>query len=179
MSEGTISLGLLIYGGIALWASAFFIWPAVARARFAYEVARIRNDVDDAIIEGRLPDDPCVRELVGTADFMIRNSRSISLSRAWAIHRTHVELGLPLTDKPSYESLTKPQRRAMYEYDNRMIAAMSKRLVYGSMIALPLRLALSGVRLNQSLRAAVKSPGPQQLASEVYRNKDRRELQVA
>lgn len=162
-------LASLLVIAATLWASAFFIWPAAARARFVEVVSGIRDEADDALISGVLPDVPCVRYFIEKTEGMIDQSARISLSLLLAIHTVHDDYGVKTGSKsPTYGGLTPEQRKIMHELDRRLVTAIATYIVHGSRFAAFLMCAgFVAKRLPKQKRS--KLVPPRKLAGEYNR----------
>jgi hypothetical protein len=140
--EATLALLNLIVGLAAVLGAAFFVGPAIARATFVNKMGSIRDEIDDAVYEGVLPEDVCVRKMQALADDMVRHGSSLSVSHALAVRRVFAERGLKIPDEPSYGNLTPEQRKLMHQFDARIVDIVAHRIVAGSTFAVFLRPAL-------------------------------------
>lgn len=153
----------------SVWAFTFLILPAIGRAAFVAEISEIRDQVDDALIEGRLADDACVRDFVERADFYIANPDQISMARLLAIHEAHEAYGIsPKRPQHSYARLSPAQRKMMHDLEAQETRAVAKRLVRGSTFVVPWTAMkfLLGSEQARRVPAKQQTPRPQQLAEE-------------
>lgn len=174
---------LLLIGSVLLvWWTLFFVLPAIGRVHFSDHVARLRDEVDEAVITGQLPFDYNLRDWLERAQILIDDPRILGLTRVMAVHRAHAVLGVPI-DSPGeeYEGLDPAQQEVMAAFDERMVRLIKTRLIIGSTFAIVFWLAALALTANAQLRRLLPSsvPLPGELASEVYRARDLHEFQLA
>lgn len=176
---------MIVLSVVSMWATLWWLGPAVARARFIEEVSHVRDDCDDAIISGQLSESVPVRTFISRTEAMIQESGQISLSLMLAIHGARAAAGVTDSSElrdagaASYETLPLKQRRLMYEFDQRLVSALKRYLIHGSRAAVLLRLAQPIYCSWPSPRAKPPMATPGQLAEEYNRAPMHRPLAIS
>lgn len=128
-------LVLLLAAAVALWVAVIVVVPAASAARFVAQVSEIRDDCDDAVRYGNLPDIEPVRQFIAKADVMVKDPYRVGgTSRAVAVLVTMANHGIdPAKDlQPPYAELDPEQCEIMATFDRRLIGALSLHLAGGS-----------------------------------------------
>lgn len=176
-----VDLGILLAMPAILMFSAIVIWPAAARAKFVHEMSHLRDKIDDAVIDGRLPNDDVVRHQIQRADALASEPKGLSISFLLAMHTVFEEAGVSRLSKtpPSYAGLTPAQRKLMMKFDEEMVGVLATYIRMGSRFWLPLWCSTMIVRRNKRLRSASgTTPKPSVLAKEVLSAPDPVQFQV-
>ncbi len=102
---------ILVASSTVVWGSAVFIVPQHVNSLFRYRLWRLRDDLQDYIFDGQLPDSPAVRELQEGIEALIQHSETITLS-AFLAHY----LAVPKADTPTggLSSLPFTQQRLIF-----------------------------------------------------------------
>ena len=177
----TMSVLLLLLPVVVAWVAVFFIWPTAARARFTSQISEIRDDADDAVIDGLVPDGPEVRHFLEKTEYLRDNPRHLSFSLLVAIHLTLEQYGqVPESKAASYAELTPEQRKVMHKLDGRLEEAVASHVVRGSrfysVFWCLVRIAGGRKRVAMQARKVIDTPRPTELASEFNRIQDPRPL---
>lgn len=164
-AAASVVLVAITIGGIV--ASAVWLLPALGRVRFEAKISAIRDEVFDAMIRGKLPDDECVTDFIRRADSLQQNSRHVSLSFMLSARASLRRFGrLPEFEQPTFAELDPEAHRYMHEREAEVVDAVRIRLVRGSLALLPLMVLRPFVRKLAETAPEAAPPGPKVLASE-------------
>lgn len=158
MNDATFAfLGMLIGVSGAYWAFTYGV-SRVAREKFLERMTALRDEVEDSVFFGELPDVESVQFLWAKTMIVTAHVDLVSYSDFEATRRSRgLVKGAP---KTSYSGLTPPQRKLMHEYEERFVGAMATYIVNGSRLWFVLKLG----RLLPSARAAKRAESPKALA---------------
>ena len=84
-SLASITVALLA-GSTIVWGLAVFIVPQHVNSLFRYRLWKLRDNLQDHILEDRLPESPAVRDLMEGLEAMIQHSDQLTFSR-FLVHR--------------------------------------------------------------------------------------------
>jgi hypothetical protein len=118
---------VLVGSAVTLWVAVIYIFPAASRARFVHQVSAIRDDCDDALISGALPDTDEVRYFISKTDLMLQDATRLGgTSYLWAFVSVMREHALDPPDLPVYEEGLSEQERALMEiFDRRLLDSLA------------------------------------------------------
>lgn len=169
MTDSDLAAFLSVVGVVlGVWSILFFFLPYLMRTRFEYRAMVLRDECQDAVLDGVLPDTPPVRAFLDRARVMTEEPKSFNLATALAVHATLSELKYRGPSAPSYGSLSAQQRKLLHHLDDELHRAFVDRLVHGSSFGWALLLGVGVSRLIRRLLHGLspKSPTPQILARE-------------
>jgi hypothetical protein len=128
-----LSLSILLLG---VWVGALFFIPWCEHGRFRYKLWRIRDEVTDDLIDGRLPDVEAVQEMVLYIDHGIRYANEYTFASFLAV-LLNVRLSrsdLKDVEHASWDSLSESQRERLASYQRRIVRAHIGHLWTGSLL---------------------------------------------
>ncbi len=126
------TFALVVLTAVALWALVVFGVPWVARAKFVRVVSEVRDDVEDAILEGRLPDRSEAWAVLDKIDALLENPELVTIGKLWAFKSAWDETEGVEIRRPSYAELAPEQRKLLHRAEQRVVSAMVDLLVHGS-----------------------------------------------
>lgn len=152
-------LSLLLVAAVALWVAVIVVFPAASGARFVAQVSEIRDECDDAVLQGDLPDIDAVRQFIAKTDVMLKDPYRLGgTSRAIAVIVTMKAHGIdPARDlAPPYFGLDAEQCMIMDAFDRRLVSALALHLAGGSIFWWALRpLQLLGGRAAERMEQSL------------------------
>jgi hypothetical protein len=170
---GLILIGLLF--GVTSWIF-FFGVPLLARARFVATVGRVRDDLADALLDGRLPaDDVAIVEFCRVANDASENPWKYGLTEAYAAHETLARTSVETSWPPSYNELSPIQRKEMHGHEKDLLGALKGYLFWGSRIwylVIPFQVLVrllhqASAEAGGGAKRSAAAPGSETLAREV------------
>jgi hypothetical protein len=109
--------------------------PRLARLLFRQRLETIRDDLVDAVLDGRLPREASLQSFIKSLDQVGDQARLLTLPRAIAMYLALVKLRVPnatLGPVDSFGSLESDERRLMHEFEKRRQSALWSYLTWGS-----------------------------------------------
>jgi hypothetical protein len=131
---------MLVAAAVVVW--ALFVWgrPLLARDRFRAEMSELRDRLVDAQLDGRLPDDSGVNDMVHQLELMRNNPSRVTLSTAMAIDDVIHRLGRPDRDPDPFCGYPPKQRQIMQQAQQELVRSMTRLMKSGSVLWLPVAL---------------------------------------
>lgn len=146
----TICAAVLALSFCALWACALFMVPDHVLSLFRYRLWRLRDHLQDCILDERLPDLPVVNDLLDTVESMIEHADRVTLSSflAYGLAGGH---GLDEAGDGSFDlrGLSNEQRELLNRILSNLFDHMTFKTIAGSPIGaffLPILLLLLKLR---------------------------------
>jgi len=117
----TISLAITLV--LAVWGIR-----RLAQIAFTSRLEAIRDDCEDAVLDGRLREKQQVKELLSRLDDMMKYGRRVTYARLLALRLAASQVGLDIvaeaqTEELSYSGLQPTERRIMHELEERLLQA--------------------------------------------------------
>lgn len=170
MANSAVAFGALMASILALYWAATYGRKIVARARFIREISELRDEVEDHVFAGRLPDVECVEFFRVKTQVILDNIEIVSLSTFAANESvTHPRKKL---SSPTLAGLTPPQRKTMHDLEEQFVHGMARYIVTGSrmwlLLAIVARLPLPKANSHSERR----SVDPEQMAEDFNRTLD-------
>lgn len=107
----TILTIVLLGCSAIVWGLAVFVVPQHVNSLFRYRLWRLRDDLEDHILDGRLPECPGVRDLLETLEAMIEHPEELTLSSIFAHRIFRKELRAAARDSvPDLSDLSAEQK---------------------------------------------------------------------
>jgi hypothetical protein len=122
---------LLLSTVAGVWLTLFYLFPLIARAKFQYRAAVLRDECMDAVLDGRLRREAPVESFLVRANAMAARPDLFTLARALAVHLTIKDLNWE-PKEPSYDSLKPEERELLGRLDAELMTAFVRRLILGS-----------------------------------------------
>ncbi len=128
-----IALSLICAVGCA-WIGLFILTPLNLRSLFRYRLWRLRDDIVDDVLAGRLPREPAVTSLITATESLIQNARCVTWT-TWLLspnvpeeyrlaYRAHIET--------SFNRLSPDQQARLSEYRKNLEACIVRQMTVGS-----------------------------------------------
>lgn len=154
---------------IALWSLIVVGRPALARARLVDDLSTLRDEVEDAVLDGKIDSSEPAADFIAKADMILDNPRIASFSCGLALHLALGKQGVDLSQLASgardgYKDLSEADAKFLSERDTRVVRALSRYTVHGSImwfVLLALRRlvrVVNGVEGNHAGRTSAPTP---------------------
>jgi hypothetical protein len=141
--------------------------PMLARVAAVAAVGRLRDELADAVLDGRLPRaDPAVQTFLAVTDCFVSHPEHFGLSEAMAAHIAYERLGIPPRRLPTYAALNVDQRRLMHDAERVLAHRLRAYLVFGSRFWL-LLLVAAAIDSAASRVLPARATSPKQLATDL------------
>lgn len=132
ISQWVAIIGILA-ASFAVWVGVVLLVPRNLRSIFRYRLWRLRDEVVDDVLAGRMPHSPLIRSFIGGVEGIIEHASHVTLLRALcipvspALVRKH--RGFVFTH---FRELSKDERAKYKSYEKSMRSIVMRRLLLGS-----------------------------------------------
>lgn len=118
---------------VASWLGLFLLVPRWLTSMFRYDLWRLRDDLVDALRDGRLSRSEAAVGVLHSMETAIRHARHFTFANVLGLQGIAALSGVaPTSSTPSYAELDQDERQLLHSFERRLVDALVRHVKLGS-----------------------------------------------